>query len=67
MKAVIEQNAPIINRINPAALLTEALYSAGTYGIGKEYYVSVLILFVESLVFMIIAGILLRRRDYDYV
>ena len=67
MKAVIEQNAPIINRINPAALLTEALYSAGTYGIGKDYYVSVLILFVESLVFMIIAGILLRRRDYDYV
>ena len=67
MKAIIEKNIPIINKINPAALLTEALYSARTYGIGHDYYTSVLILIIEALIFMIIAGVILRRRDYDYV
>ncbi len=67
MKQVIEMNCPILNRINPAAVIADALYSAGTYGIGSRYWTNVLILAVMVAVFTITGAVRLRGRSYDNI
>ena len=58
MKMIIEEKAPIINRINPSAVITDAFYALNAYGIGPRYYRSLLYLLGFSLV-MLIIGMLL--------
>ena len=48
MKDTVEKHFPIINRINPAALISDAFYCINVYDDPARYYRNVLTLAVMS-------------------
>jgi len=64
MQQIIQVTAPIINRINPAALLTDGLDSLCNYGISSVYWNDLLMLLILSAVSIMISSIVLRRKNY---
>ncbi len=64
IKQIIQYNCPIINKINPAALLTNAMYVRSTYGATAEFHQDVLIMCGMIVGCIIVASIFLRRRKY---
>ena len=65
MKAVVEEHAPIINRINPSAVITDAFYSLNTYGPGERLTRAVTYMVVLSVAFLTAGSLMGRRRSYD--
>ena len=64
IKQIIQYNCPIINKINPAALLTNAMYVRSTYGATAEFKQDITIMCGMVLGCIIVASIFLRRRKY---
>ena len=65
LKVIITENAPIINKINPAAVITDAYYSLNMFGIGERYIQTVIYMLVLSAV-LIVSGLALGRKvSYD--
>ena len=62
MKMLIEEYAPVINKINPASLIADALYSLTIYETHERYFTNILTLTAISLVFLV-ASILMTRRE----
>ncbi len=50
MKDIVEKSAPIINRINPASLISDAFYCINVYNDTARYYRSLATLAVMSAV-----------------
>lgn len=67
MRQIVETHIPFLNRINPSAVMADALYSAGTYGIGRRYWSNVLILVIMLAVLTVFSGIKLARSNYDSI
>jgi ABC-2 type transport system permease protein len=64
IRQLVESKAPIFNRINPAALLVDCLYTRATYGKTAMYYQDITIMSIMIVVSLFISAILLRRRKY---
>lgn len=64
LKQLVEYYCPIANRLNPAALLTDSLYTLATYGKCDAYYRDIFTMLIQILVCLIISAVLLRRRKY---
>ena len=64
MPYILEENCPIINRINPATLIVNAYKSLAVFGDYRQYAVSVLSLFAIGVLFMILSVVKLRRTKY---
>ena len=67
MKYIIDKNIPIINRINPANMITDALYSLYYYDSLKRYSLNILSLLIFSIILILISSITLRRQKYDSI
>ena len=67
MKDIIEHRAPIINRINPAAVLSDAFYCLGVYSDTGRFVKNLAILGGMSFVFVMIAFLAVRRERYDSI
>lgn len=67
MKYIIDKNAPIINKINPASMITDGFYSLYYYDTLDRYYFNIISLVVFSLVMIIISYTSLRRQKYDSI
>lgn len=67
MKLVIESTVPIVNRINPAAVITDAFYSIATYGEFSRLKVYLLTLIAEVIICLIISFFNIRRKTYDSI
>lgn len=67
MKDVIEHNIPIINRINPAAVLSDVYYCMGVYGDMDRFWRNIIILGVMSAGLITIAFLAVRRERYDSI
>lgn len=67
MKYVIDKNVPIINKINPAALLTDGFYSLYYYDTLNRYVMDVISLAIISLVLILLSLGSLRRQKYDSI
>ena len=67
MKHVIEKNAPAINRINPAALLSDAYYCLAVYDNYTKYTRVMLTLAAFAAFFFIASAMILRRQQYDSI
>lgn len=65
MKNVIDKNAPILNRINPVAMITDGLYALYYYGISDRVWIDIISLVIFSAVMIIISWGGLRRQKYD--
>lgn len=67
MKDIVEKNAPFINRINPAALISDAFYCINVYGDMGRYYRNLITLAVMSVVLVTASFLLIRRESYDSI
>lgn len=64
MRLLIEENAPFINRINPAALIVDCFYSLCAYDDYGMFINNVIVLLIWCALFIIGSLIMTRSRKY---
>lgn len=67
MKYIIDKNVPIINKINPASMITDGFYSLYYYNTLDRYYFNILSLCIFSIIAILISYFSLRRQKYDSI
>ncbi len=67
LKYIIDKNIPIINKLNPASMITDGFYSLYYYETLDRYIMNVISLFIFALFFIIISCLILRRQKYDSI
>lgn len=67
LKYIIDTNIPLLNKINPVAMITDGLYSLYYYTTLNRYIFNVVSLLLFSLVFIIVSILFLRRQKYDSI
>ena len=67
MKNVIEQHCPVINRINPASVLSDAFYCLSVYDDAVRYRRCILILVIMCLLCISFSFLMIRRDRYDNI
>lgn len=67
MKYIVEQHVPILNRINPAAVISDALYCLAVYNDKERYYRDLGTLFIMSAVCVGISFLAVRREQYESI
>ncbi len=64
IKDTIEHTIPILNRLNPAALISDAFYSLNVYDSYNRYFVDIALLVAIMVVLLTISVQILRRNTY---
>ena len=67
MKYVVDKNVPIINKLNPASMITDGFYSLYYYNTLDRYWFNIVSLFIFSGIMILISYISLRRQKYDSI
>lgn len=66
-KYIIDKNIPIINKINPANMITDGFYSLYYYETLDRFIFNIISLLIFSLLMIIISYRGLRRQKYDSI
>lgn len=64
MKAVVEKTAPVVNRLNPAALISDLFYCLTVYDDYTRYIKAAVSLIIMGIVFAAAGFMLTRRKKY---
>lgn len=64
MKYIIDKNIPIINKLNPASMITDGFYSLYYYDTLDRYIFDIGSLIIFTLILLVISYISLRRQKY---
>lgn len=67
MKYIVDKNVPIINKINPASMITDGFYALYYYDTLDRYFFNIASLVVFAIIAMAISYICLRRQKYDSI
>lgn len=67
MKYIIDKNIPIINKLNPASMITDGFYSLYYYDTLNRYFFNLISLLIFAFVMILISFISLRRQKYDRI
>ena len=67
MKNIVDKNVPVLNWINPVAMITDGLYSLYYYETPDRFYFDVISLAIFSAVMILISIRGLRRQKYDSI
>ena len=67
MKYIIDKNVPIINKINPASMITDGFYSLYYYDTLDRFYFNVASLLIFAFVMIGLSMFSLRRQKYDSI
>ena len=67
MKDIVEKNVPVLNRINPAALISDAFYCINVYDDMNRYHRNMITLAFMSLFLVIASFFVIRRESYDSI
>ena len=67
MKYLIDKNIPIINKINPAAMITDGFYSLYYYDTLDRFMFDLISLLIFAILLIFISYISLRRQKYDSI
>ncbi|MGM9835117.1 MAG: ABC transporter permease [Bacilli bacterium] len=67
MKYIVDKNIPIINKLNPASMITDGFYSLYYYDTFDRYVFNIISLLIFSIVLLILSSISLRRQKYDSI
>ena len=67
IKNVVDRNAPLLNRLNPAALISDALYCLNVYDAPERYIQDLVILSVMSVLLLAGTFVIIRRERYDSI
>lgn len=65
MKDIIEQHIPILNRINPAAVIADALYCLVIYEAPDRLHTDLILLGCMTAGFILLSFFAVRREHYD--
>jgi ABC-2 type transport system permease protein len=65
MKYLVDTNLPLLNRLNPANLITDGLYSLYYYDTFDRYWGNIITLVIISLVMISISVYSLRKEQHD--
>lgn len=64
IKIWLEKNAPVVNKINPATLIQDALYSLVIYNTHERFFTNIITLVIYSVVLCILSYLMTRRNSY---
>lgn len=64
IKSLVEVKCPIINRINPSAVISDAFYALNMYGVSGRFYRSIIYIAGLTIVFIVAGLIMSRRKSY---
>ena len=64
IKIIIQNNCPILNKINPATIITDSFYSLAVYESYDRFFVDILSLFAFIILFIMAGFLLTRRKKY---
>lgn len=67
MKYVVDKNIPILNKVNPASMITDGFYSLYYYDTLNRFFFNIISLIIFSIIMLIISTISLRRQKYDSI
>lgn len=67
MKYVIDKNIPVINKINPASMITDGFYSLYYYDTLNRYWFNIISLLIFSAIMLGLSILSLRRQKYDNI
>lgn len=67
MKYIVDKNIPIINKINPASMITDGFYALYYYDTLNRYFLDIISLIIFALIMLLLAIISLRRQKYDSI
>lgn len=67
MKYVIDKNIPLLNKINPASMITDGLYSLYYYDTFNRYIFNIVSLLIFAILMILISLRSLRRTSYDSI
>lgn len=67
MKYIIDSNVSILNKLNPASMITDGFYSLYYYETFNRYYFNIISLLIFSTILILISCISLRRQKYDSI
>lgn len=67
MKYIIDKNIPILNKINPANMITDGFYSLYYYDTLNRYLFNIFSLLIFAFLLIVISIKSLRRQKYDSI
>lgn len=67
MKYIVDKNIPLLNRLNPANMITDGLYALYYYDTLDRYFINVASLLIFSAAMILISVSGLRRQKYDCI
>lgn len=67
MKYIIDKNIPLLNKINPASMITDGFYALYYYDSFDRYILNVVSLLIFSVLMIMICIASLRRQKYDSI
>lgn len=67
MKYIIDKNIPIINKLNPASMITDGFYSLYYYETLDRYYFNIISLLIFAFIMISLSIFSLRRQKYDSI
>ena len=67
MKYIIDSNVPIINKLNPANMITDGFYSLYYYESLNRFYFNLISLLIFMAICMFISFLMIRRKRYDSI
>ncbi len=67
MKYIVDTNIPLLNKINPASMITDGFYSLYYYDTLDRFYFDVISLIIFSVILIGISFIGMRRQKYDSI
>lgn len=67
MKYIIDKNIPILNKINPASMITDGFYALYYYDTLDRFYFNIVSLLLFAAIMVMISIFYLRRQKYDSI
>ena len=67
MKYIVDKNIPIINKLNPASMITDGFYALYYYDTLDRYYFNIASLLIFAFIMIAISMFSLRRQKYDSI
>ena len=67
LKYIIDKYAPIVNKLNPASMITDGFYSLYYYDTLDRYFINIFSLLIFAFILIAISIFSLRRQKYDSI
>ena len=67
MKYIVDKNIPIVNKVNPASMITDGFYALYYYDTLDRFYFNIISLLLFAVLMILLSMFYLRRQKYDSI